>query len=314
MPAACSLETLIEINVDDLLAAWGLAQVRLGRGLLRWLARPPSAEFARQMRRFDEVVGVAGLMAGGALLCQRYAGGVRAAGLEHVPREGPVLLLANHPGLCDTAALFAAISRPDLCVIALDRSFLRALPHTLRYLLLLPDDLDGRAGVTRAAARHLRDGGAALTFPAGQIEPDPLALPGAVESLASWSESIGAFTRLVPEASIVVALVGGVYDPTVLRHPLTWLRRRHADRELAAAALQLAWRRYQGHPIDVVFAAPISAAELLVEDRDPVRITRAVTDVARHVLENWPDRWDTVVPRSGPAGEREQQVKFGDRG
>jgi hypothetical protein len=287
---------LCEINIDDLLGAWGLGKVRRGRRVLRALARPPSAEFARQMCRFDAAVGTDGLQAGGALICQRYTGGVRAAGRERIPREGAALFLANHPGLCDTVALFAAISRPDLRVIALDRPFLRALPETSRYLDLLPDDLDGRAGVTRAIARYLRAGGAALTFPAGEIEPDPLALPGAVESLDSWSESIGAFTRLVPQASIVVAMVGGVYDPKVLRHPLTRLRRRRADRELLAAAMQLAWSRYQGHPIDVVFAPPLSAADLLSKDRDPARITRAVTDVAQRVLERWPESWETVVP------------------
>jgi 1-acyl-sn-glycerol-3-phosphate acyltransferase len=253
---------------------------------------------------FDRRVGAEGLQAGGALLCRRYTGGVRASGRANVPREGPVLLLSNHPGLCDTVALFASIPRPDLRVIAVDRPFLRALPQTSRYLDLLPDDLDGRAGVTRAVARYLRDGGAALTFPAGEIEPDPMVLPGAVDSLASWSESIGAFTRLVPQASIVVAMVGGVYDPAVLRHPLTRLRRRGADRELLAAALQLAGRRYQGHPIDVVFAPPLSASELLAENRDPVRITREVTDLARRVLENWPDLWETVVPGPGLTGKR----------
>jgi hypothetical protein len=306
MTAACSFETLLEINIDDFASAWGLAEALLGRRLVRALARAPSAEFARQMCRFDEVVGVEGLGAGGALLCQRYTGGVRAAGLEHVPHEGPVLLLANHPGLCDTAALFATILRPDLRVIALDRPFLRALPQTSRYLYLLPEDLDGRAGITRHVARHLRDGGAALTFPAGEIEPDPRVLPGAVGSLASWSESIGAFARLVPRASIVVALVGGVYDPAVLRHPLTWLRRRRSDRELLAAALQLTWRRYQGHPIDVVFAPPLSAIDLLAQDRDPARITREVTSVARRVLENWPDSWATVVPGAGLVSEGEE--------
>jgi hypothetical protein len=297
----CTFERLLEINVDDLLNAWGVGQVRPGRKLLRALARPSSAEFARQMCRFDEVVGQEGLQAAGALLCERYSGGVRSAGLENLPREGSVLVLANHPGLCDTVALFATIARQDVCVIALDRPFLRALPLTSRFLKLLPDDVPGRAGVTRAVARHLRSGGAALTFPAGEIEPDPLSLPGANDSLDSWSESIGSFVRLVPGASIVVAMVGGVYDPRVLRHPLTRLRRRRADRELLAAALQLAWRRYQRHPIDVAFGPPLSAAELLARDRDPGRITRAVTARARQVLENWPTVWETVV--AGPGVE-----------
>jgi hypothetical protein len=191
----CPFAALIEINIDDMLAAWGLDQMRMGRCLLRALARPPSAEFARQTCAFDEAVGVGGLQAGGAMLCRRYTGGVRVAGLEYLPRDGPTLILSNHPGLCDTVALFASIPRSDLRVIALDRPFLRALPNTAWCLDLLPDDVNARAcsmraGVIRAVARHLRGGGAALTFPAGHIEPDPLALPGASAS-AEISRKVG---------------------------------------------------------------------------------------------------------------------------
>ena len=278
-----------------MLNAWGLRQARVGRGLLRALARPPSAEFARQMCTFDEAVGEGGLQAGGVLLCRRYTGGVRAAGLEHVPGDGPALILSNHPGLCDTVALFAAIPRHDLRVIALDRPFLRALPNTSKYLHLLPDDIGARAGITRSVARHLRNGGAALTFPAGHIEPDPLALPGAEASLETWSESIGLFARLVPQMWIVVAMVGGVYTPAALRNPLTRLRRRREDRELLAAALQLAWRPYQGNVIDLAFAPPLGAADLLAQDSDPVRITGAIIDRARAVLADWPAEWSQIV-------------------
>jgi hypothetical protein len=227
---------------------------------------------------------------------------VRVAGLEHVPRRGAALFLANHPGLCDTTALFAAIPRDDLRVIAADRPFLRGLPHTAQYLDLLPEgetaDGDiGRASVARAVARHLRRGGAALTFPAGQIEPDPLVLPGAEASLDKWSESVGLFTRLVPRAQIVVVIVGRVYTPAVLRNPLTRLRRQAKDRELLAAALQLAWRRYQHNVIEVVFAPSLRAADLLAQDGDPARITQAITDRARQVLAHWPTEWRTIVPQ-----------------
>jgi hypothetical protein len=120
-------------------------------------------------------------------------------------------------------------------------------------------------------------------------------MPGAVESLDNWSESVGSFARLVPDASIVVSMVGGVYDPAVLRNPLRYVRRSQDDRDLLAAALQLAWRRYQRHPIHVAFAPALLATELLAPDRDPGRITRIVADRARWVLRNWPNAWQTVV-------------------
>jgi hypothetical protein len=290
-----NLSELVEINIDDMLNAWGLSHMRFGRTVLRALARPAASAFARDMGDFDDVVGRAGLSAAGATLCRRYTGGVRAAGVEHVSRPGAALILSNHPGLTDTAALFATIPRVDLRVIAVDRPFLRALPKTTEHLYLLPDALSERAGITRAVARYLRAGGAALTFPAGEIEPDPLALPVAEASLASWSESIGLFVRLVPEAQIVVAMVGGVLNPRALEHPLTRLRRVTKDRELLGAALQLMWRRYQRGVVEVAFAPPLPAAELLAQDADPVRITHAVIETARRLLANWPTRWQSVL-------------------
>jgi 1-acyl-sn-glycerol-3-phosphate acyltransferase len=299
MAEAGSHTALIEINIDDMLIAWGLDRVRVGRGILRALARPAASSFAQEMRGFDDALGTAGLRAAGAMLCRRYTGGVCAVGLKHIPRSGPVLILANHPGLTDTVALFALIPRADLRVIALDRPFLCALPHTMEHLYLLPDDVSARVGITRAVARHLRGGGAALTFPAGEIEPDPLALSGAEASLATWSESIGLFVRLVPEAQIVVAMVGGVLNPRALRNPLTHLRRQPEDRELLAAALQLMWRPYQHGVVYVVFAPPLYATELLAQDADPARITRAVTNSARHTLANWPTQWETGLRGTG---------------
>jgi hypothetical protein len=231
----------------------------------------------------------------------------------HVPLAGPALILSNHPGLADTVALFAVIPRSDLRVIALDRPFLRALPNMMAHLFLLPDDVTVRVGIVRAVARYLRRGGAALTFPAGEIEPDPLVLPGAEESLANWSESIGLFVRLVPDLQIVVVLVGGVLSPRALRNPLTRLRRQAKDRELLGAALQLVWRPYQRRTVDVVFAPPLHASELLAQGADQLRIARAVTDTARHVLQNWPTRWQTVLPVPGvPHGKVPNRLRPGD--
>src|SRR4030067_335375 len=67
----------------------------------------------------------------------------------------------------------------------------------------------GRRAVVPAVPAPRRNGGFVLTSPAGQIEPDPASMPGAVASLQDWSESIAIFARLVPQAQVVGAIVSG---------------------------------------------------------------------------------------------------------
>ncbi len=281
MSHSSQFESLTQINIDDFLNAWGLSRFRFLRGVVR----PAAETFAREMMIFDDAVGKGGLRLGGGTLIRRYTGGLQVAGVENIPREGATLILSNHPGLTDTVALFASIPRTDLKIIALDRPFLRALPHTSQKLFYLPDEISQRAGVTRAVANFLKHGGAAVTFPAGHIEPDPLIQSGAIESLVSWSESIGLFARLVPQMKIVVAIVGAVLLEEAQRNPLTKLRRSKKDQELLGAALQILWQPYQRNIVRVAFAPPLLASDLLKANPDPVEVTRAVTGEAKRLIE-----------------------------
>lgn len=249
------------------------------------LSRTAAETFARDVIAYDDAVGAGGWQAGGATLVKRYAGGLQVAGAENILGEGPTLILSNHPGLTDSVALFASIPRNDLRLIALDRPFLRALPHTWSRIFYLPDDPTQRASVTRAAAHYIKQGGAVLTFPAGHIEPDPLIQTGAIESLASWSGSIGLFARLVPQMKIVVAIVGAVLLEEAQRNPLTKLRRSKKDQELLGAALQIIWRPYQRNVVRVAFAPPLLASDLLKANPDPVAVTQAVTHSAKQLIE-----------------------------
>ena len=115
--------------------------------------------------------------------------------------------------------------------------------------------------VIRTAARHLQEGGALLTFPAGEIEPDPATFgpQRAAASLQNWSSSFTLFARLAPRTRFVPALVSHVISPAAQRHPLTRLRRTARDREKLAAALQVALPRYRGLVARVTFGRPPNA-------------------------------------------------------
>jgi 1-acyl-sn-glycerol-3-phosphate acyltransferase len=255
------LATLTDVNIDDMLRGVGLEHVQHGRTLLRWVLRKRAQQFARKIVYYDDLVGARGLAAGGAWAVTHFAARIAVVGQEHLPQSGPVVIAANHPGLCDTVALFAAINRPDLRVVAAWRPFLHALPHTSRHLLYVGDTQRSRVSAVRAVARHLRDGGAVLTFPGGQIEPDPAAQSGAVQALVQWNESIAVFARFAPAAAVAPAIVSGVVSPVALNHPLTRIRRHPRDQQWLAGLLQLQVRSLQQGTVRVQFGQPISAKE-----------------------------------------------------
>ena len=253
------LERLTQVCVDDLISAFGLGEVSHGRAVMQSISRIPARRLARQILTYDRIVGESGLGTGGAWALKRLSRNTSIEGQEYVPRDGPLLLVSNHPGLADAVALFAATPRNDLRVIAADRPFLEALPNTSRYLLTVRETSAGRSGVARAAARHLRGGGAVLTFPGGSIEPDPAVLPGAVEALDRWSSSADLFARLTPGLAVVPVAVSGVISPSSLRNPLIHLRRRRRDREWLAATLQVLIPALRDVEARVEFGPPISA-------------------------------------------------------
>jgi putative hemolysin len=230
---------LFDVNIDDILAALGWENAPVLGALVRRVARRPALGFAREMKAFDDAAAASGLRIAAGALLSSFARRVTVSGTERIPPRGPALLLSNHPGMTDTLALFAAIPRPDLRVLAAERPFLRALPAVARSLIFIPERRDRRLGAMRQAIEHLRSGGALLTFPAGVIEPDPAVLPGAVEALRGWSESTNAFLRFVPQCTVVPLVVSGVLARRAQRHPLTLLRRRRVDRERLGAMLQV---------------------------------------------------------------------------
>lgn len=271
------LDLLTRVCADELISAFGLGGLRRGRLPLQLAFRASARRLARQALIYDAVVGESGLGAGGAWALKRMARRATFEGQESVPRSGPLLLVSNHPGLADTVSLFAATPRDDLRVVAAERPFLEALPNTSRYLLTVADSSPERFGLVRAAARHLKRGGAVLTFPGGRIEPDPAILPGAIEALEKWSASVDLFARLTPGLTIVPVVVSGVLSPAALRNPLTRLRRRRSDREWLAATIQMLSPTLRDTAVKVEFGAPIQVG------KDP-SVSGAVLEETRRLI------------------------------
>lgn len=253
------------INLDDLVSSFGWQDYPLPAWFLRRIFHSPAVKFARQMLEFDRLVGRDGLPGASRHTLKNFVRKIRVFGQENVPADGPLLFLSNHPGMVDTLALFAGIDRPDLCIIALDRPFLKSLPHTGEHLIFIGDDLAGRMSAIKKVAAHLRAGGAALTFPAGHIEPDADVYSGALSSLDDWSDSAGVFVRFAPETKIVPVFVRGVLWDKAVKHPLTRLKKTRDEREKMGAAFQLlAHILFNARPLQVSlqFAVPIPLVEI----------------------------------------------------
>jgi hypothetical protein len=284
-----SLDILTQINLDDLVSSFGWTNHPLLARMLRGLFYNPARTFAAQMVEFDNAVGTRGLPDASNLLLKKYTSSLRVFGADLVPASS-FLALSNHPGMVDTLALFAALNRPNLKIIALDRPFLNALPNTEKRLCYVKDDSASRMTLVRQVSAHLRTGGAALTFPAGHIEPDPDIYPGAVASLDDWTDSVGVFVRMAPETAILPVLVRGVVRKQSARHPLLGIKKTKEEREKLTAALQLlayvVFKQKDVH-VRVQIGRPIYARDL--GSTETKVIHQAVLAEMKRLIENEPE-------------------------
>jgi 1-acyl-sn-glycerol-3-phosphate acyltransferase len=283
-------DTLTHINLDDLVSSFGFEKQPLLAALVRRTFIKPALKFAQHIVEFDECVGEDGLhSASRQFLRQHYVRNVCVQGYENIPVDGPALFLSNHPGMADTISLFAAIPRADLKIIALHRPFLAALTNVSQQLFFIKSEPAEGRDTIRQVSQHLRDGGAALTFPAGEIEPDPEVYPGALDSLNNWTDSARVFIRFAPRTKIVPVLVSGVIWERTAHHWLTRLKRTRFDRERLAAALQLlamVTRDARPTVVNVRFAKPITLDE--IGSTDSRALHQVVLNRMRRLIQSKP--------------------------
>ena len=284
-----NLETLTEINLDDLVSSFGWQNSPLLSRLLRFFFRNPARTFAQHMVEYDDIVGAHGIVEGAWNLSRRYVKDIRIIGADRIP-ESAFLALSNHPGMTDTVTLFAALNRKDLRIIALDRPFLNALPHTTAQLFYVYDDPAKRMTLVRQVSAHLKRGGAILTFPAGHIEPDPDVYPGAVDSLKAWTDSVGVFIRMAPEAAILPVLARNVVAKKYANHWLLKIKKTKEEKEKLATALQLLGMvMFNEKPVTVTIqiGKPIYAKDLGTTETEVIH--QAVLTEMKNLIENPPE-------------------------
>lgn len=282
--ALCEL-TLLEC--EKAIGATGLP--RPLRALARLPFRPLARRLGETIGQFDAAVGRGSLPeAAGAVLC-RLDVVPMVRGTTPFPHDGPLVVVANHPGVYDALALFAAIGRDDLRVIAAEREFLRALPQMERHLLFVEESFgetsstsDGarsRSRGLRKALAHLRSGGCLLHFAAGRIEPDP-AFSTPEHAITEWQSGVGALAVACQKLNgeVRLGLVCGVHSAQLKRSALMQAIERHGASTLAGL-LQVAAPRWLPVSTQVLVSAPVAPLPFNAE-----AATRAMKAAATELL------------------------------
>ncbi|HET7542464.1 MAG TPA: 1-acyl-sn-glycerol-3-phosphate acyltransferase [Polyangiaceae bacterium] len=219
---------LARLSAREMVSALG---VRSGPDFIRRGLELPfyaaSRDLAEALAALERELPLRGLPEAAAGALARCGVALRVSG--EAPAAGPCLVLANHPGAYDALALMRAVNRRDLLILAADREFLRSLSGLSAHLLFVGDAPSARACALRRALLRLREGGAVLHFPAGQIEPDAdFARPDAA-LLESWQPGVAVLVKACERVggSIWVAGVRGVHSPRAKRLILNrWAEKR----------------------------------------------------------------------------------------
>jgi 1-acyl-sn-glycerol-3-phosphate acyltransferase len=253
------IELLTSILAREGAESLGWEGGRPGGALARAVLQPAARRIAREFALLDDVLATRTLPDAARWALDHFDARVETAGLERVARRGPILLVANHPGLTDAVAIIAALDRDDVRIVAADYPFLRAMRGLAPRLIFLGANGTSQLSWVRAASRALRHGGVVLLFPAGRLEPDPAVL-GHRGALLPWSESLALIARLAPETQVVPASVSGVLSARAFGHPLTRIRRTPRDRQRVATLLQMIDARYRRVSVRIAFGAPVETS------------------------------------------------------
>lgn len=240
---------------------------------------------------FDRLITECGFPNAAAWSLTHWCRNILARGQDHVPPEGPLLVVSNHPGAYDALVIASQIRRPDLHIVVSDLPFLHSMKNFSQRIFFIPinksDTFHRMAGML-SAVRYLKEGGAVLLMGSGTIDPDPAVYPGALAHLQRWTDAASLFLRFVPQTRILLTAVSHIVSPQWARHPLTWFQRGLMEKRRIAEIGQVIQQLFRPGSLYVSprlsFARPLSAIELGDSPRD-VLVQREASLLQEHCRE-----------------------------
>jgi hypothetical protein len=260
------IEVLSKFITDEIFKMFKVSPQSWVRQTFGLLFKVPAHRFAQVADTFDRYVAEYGFREAAMRILPVFAQGFEAHNVDNIPREGPLLITSNHPGVCDSLVIAASIPRPDLKIVAADNPFIAGVRHAAENLIYTTLDVHERMMVVRKVIRHLQDGGAVLIFPSGSIDPDPALSPRASDDLGNWSPSLELMLRHVPQTRVLLTIVSDVLSAHWRWNPFVRLLGDDHKQRSVAEVLQVIQQMIFPNSVHVTprlsFANPLSTEEL----------------------------------------------------
>lgn len=279
-------KTLANDLVFELNKSLGFRKDGLAQPFLKLLVWKPMVRFSELATIFEHQVVQEGWQKASAWFISHFVDKVKALGTEHIPKEGPLVIAANHPGAYDSLVISSQIPRDDVKIISSDIPFIKKLPDTSKHMIFSSHDTHDRMSAARGALRHLKNGGTLLVFARGTMDPDPAFMPGSEVELTRWTSSLGLFLRNVPQTKLAVSMISGVLSPKYINHPATLFRRGRVNKQRLSEFFQVMYQLLVPGKLmvspNLSFGPPVTLDDLGVKDsKDINKITDEVIKKAQ---------------------------------
>lgn len=260
-------DSLTRILLDDLKNSANLSRRKIINGIIDLCGYRPAGWMAELLARIDEQLNETSLHETAERAINSLSDGLIINNPDAIPNSGPLLVTANHPGFTDILAILACLKRDDVKIVAQQKGFMAILRNINRHMLTIHADSVFKLEAIREIIQALNKGMVVVIFPKGLLEPDPAIIPGAIESLEGWSDSIGIFLSKAPETRLLPILVSGVLTEKAWKSryaKLGWNQKRRQQFAMAAQFIaqrfsnNLHWKR----PLRIDIGQPKRAEEL----------------------------------------------------